>query len=123
MSHTFLSRKMQHVYSVAERHLARIDVHPELVSQGALGYFMTIENITEQIGSLDPKDWYKNQYPEEEKASFDDLPTEDQIKLKAVLEELVAPSVSQEHLETKCHLCGHLANEFGDKILARKLLD
>jgi len=85
-----------------------------------LGYFMTVENIKECIGSLNPTDWYKNQYLKEEDVAFSDLPVEDQTKLKAVLEELIAPSVSQDHLEGKCYECGRLANEFGDKILARK---
>ena len=111
---------MQHVYSVAQRKLALIDIHPRMVSQGMLGYFMTVENIKEHIEGLDPRDWYKNQYPKEEDVAFSNLPKEDQIKLKAVLKELIAPSVSQEHLEAKCYKCGHLANEFGHKILARK---
>lgn len=120
MSQPFLSRKMQHVYSVAERYLALIDVHPRLVNQGVLGYFMAIENIKEHIGSLDPRDWYKNQYPKEEEVSFDDLPIEDQIKLQAIMDDLMAPSMSQDNLEEKCRNCGYLADEFGHKILARK---
>lgn len=120
MPHPLLSRKMQQVYSVAERHLATIGIHPRLVKQGALGYFMTIENIKERIGSLDPADWYKNQYPNEEEASFNELPLEDQIRLKTFIEELVMPSVSQEHLEVKCRMCGDLAYEFGNKILGIK---
>ncbi len=120
MSQPFLSRKMQSAYSVAERYLALIEVHPGLVKQGALGYFMSIENIKERIRSFDPVDWYENQHIKEGEVSFFDLPLEDQIKLKAVLEELASPSVSQNHLEDKCRACGHLANEFGRKILARK---
>lgn len=117
----FLSEKMQFVYSIAERHLAIIEVHPQSVKIGALGYFMTIENIEEKVGSLDPKDWYNNQYFNKEKVLFEDLPIEDQIKLKVVLEVLVKTSVSQDHLETKCQKCGNLGDEFGDKILARKI--
>lgn len=72
------------------------------------------------VGSLDPVDWYKDQKFENESISFQDLEVADQLKLKEVLENLVAPLLTQQQLENKCLRCGHLCSEFDDKIMSFK---
>lgn len=119
MSEPLLSRKMQSVYSIAESRLAIISAHPDLVERGALGYFMSIENIEKAVRSFNPVDWYKDKKHNEENIFFYDLPKEDQKKLIEVLKEL-AESNSYSNLKDNCRACGRLADEFGHKILARR---
>ena len=112
---------MQRVYSIAESKLAIISSHPYLVERGSLGYFMSVGNIKRAVKSFNPIDWYKDQKHQEEKISFHDLPQEDQEKLMDVLEELTK-SVSGNDLENNCRACCRLADEFSQKILARRIM-
>jgi len=114
MEPLLLSMKLQQVYSLAANRLAMIRMHPTLVKKGALGFFMSIENIKQAIISLNPADWYEGQ-----DISFDDLPKEDQEKLTVTLKEL-SESISEDDLKEMCSKCGNLASLFDDKILARK---
>ena len=111
---------MQSVYSIAERKLAVISTHPFLVEGDALGYFMSVESIKKAIGSFNPKDWYKGEKYDEKDLSFNDLPKEDRIKLIEILKELTE-STSQSNLKCNCWACNRLADEFGNKILAREI--
>lgn len=112
-----LTPRQQDVYFVVMKFLHRIGCHPIRVSEGALGYFMSIDDIKEGIGTFDPIEWYTDSFCEGKHLAFTELPEEDQQKIQQVLKELVA-SRNQRQLEESCLECYKLAGLFADKILA-----
>ena len=120
MSERVLDKRTASVYGVAMKNLHRIGVHPDMVEKNYLGNVLTIKNITEKVGSLDPTEWFKGQQFEGSDITLDELPSEDRVKIETVLENLIAEPRSHEDLRSKFIACEHLAIEFSKKILEKK---
>lgn len=120
MNERVLDPKTAAAYAVVTKKINRIGSQVTKVHGGALGNVLTVENITEKIGSLDPNDWFKNEEFEGAPLTFNDLKEEDRAKVQAALEDLITTPKSQKDLEDKFQACGRLAYEFSKKILERK---
>ena len=109
--------RLQRAYTVAARKLQKIASHHDMTTRGNLGYFMSLENITLKVKTLNPKRWYENEKCKNRAVTFNDLPPDDQKKLTDAMNELQGELLGEFDLIEKCQKCGQLCTEFCNKVI------
>lgn len=107
---------LQFAYTISAVTLKTIGTHPQKVTQGILGCFLEKENIKGMIGDFNPEAWYEKATLKERPITFDDLPMKDRWKVREVLNEFSATTISESSLIQLCNKCMRLSKEFDEKI-------